>query len=131
MKITIAVDAPPIFSALLGGSARRLFFDARFRFITTEFTIGEVERYIPFIAEKSNKSEEAIRRALGLLPLHIYGETKYQHMRAKAMELIGGRDPKDVDILALALAERAVLWTEDRDFEGITEVTVVRTQDLI
>ena len=43
MKITIAVDAQPLFSALLGGVARRILFDPRFKFITTEFTLNEVK----------------------------------------------------------------------------------------
>jgi hypothetical protein len=41
MKITIAVDAQPFFSALLGGAARKIFFDPRFKFITTDFTLSE------------------------------------------------------------------------------------------
>ncbi|MCD6336360.1 MAG: hypothetical protein J7M27_13730 [Candidatus Latescibacteria bacterium] len=131
MKITIAVDAPPIFSALLGGAARRLFFDDRFRFITTDFTLGEVEKYIPFIARKSGRSEERIRRGLGLLPLRSYGKMDYQRMRAKAEALIGERDPKDVDILALALIKHAILWTEDKHFEGISEVSLVHTRDML
>jgi len=131
MKITIVVDAPPIFSALLGGAARRLFFDARFRFLTADFTIGEVEKYIPFIAQRSGRSEESIRRVLGLLPLQRHGKMDYQQMRSKAEVFIGERDPKDVDILALALAKHAILWTEDKHFEGISEVPVVHTRDLL
>jgi len=41
MKITIVVDAQPFFAALLGGTARKIFFDPHFRFITTDFTLGE------------------------------------------------------------------------------------------
>lgn len=131
MKITIAVDAPPIFSALLGGSARRLFFDARFQFITTDFTLSEVEKYIPFIAERSGKSEDEIRKTLALLPLQRYEEMDYEQMKPKAEGLIGERDPKHMDILVLALAKGAILWTEDRDFEEITDVSIVRTRDLL
>jgi len=39
------VDAQPFFAALLGGAARKIFFDPRFRFITTDFTLGEVKKY--------------------------------------------------------------------------------------
>ena len=131
MKITIVVDAPPIFSALLGGAARRLFFDDRFRFITTDFTLGEVEKYLPFIAQKSGRSEERIRRALGLLPLRSYRKMDYQRMRIRAEELIGERDPKDVDILALALIKHAILWTEDKHFDEILEVPIVHTRDML
>jgi hypothetical protein len=50
MKITIAVDAQPFFSALLGGAARKIFFDPRFRFITTDFTLSEVKNQNPYVA---------------------------------------------------------------------------------
>lgn len=40
-------------------------------------------------------------------------------------------DKKDVDILALVLKLQAPLWTEDRDFERIEEITLLRTKDLM
>ena len=55
----------------------------------------------------------------------------YQRMRAKAEALIGERNPKDVDILALALIKHAILWTEDKHFEGISEVSLVHTRDML
>jgi len=78
MKITIAVDAQPIFSALLGGVARKVFFDPRFKFITTDFTVSEVKKYLAFIAEKSGKQEKDIIRALDLLPLTAYEQQYYE-----------------------------------------------------
>ena len=53
MKVTIIVDANPIIAALLGGTSRSIFFEKKFRFCTTEYTINEVHKYIPYIAEKS------------------------------------------------------------------------------
>jgi len=47
MKILIAVDANIILSALLGGKSAVLLFDSRFEFMTTRFTMNEVERYLP------------------------------------------------------------------------------------
>ncbi|MBI2415949.1 MAG: hypothetical protein HYV33_04820 [Candidatus Kerfeldbacteria bacterium] len=43
----IAVDANILLSALLGGKPSIILFDTRFHFITTEFTIDEVEKYLP------------------------------------------------------------------------------------
>jgi predicted nucleic acid-binding protein len=94
MKITIAVDAQPFFSALLGGVARRIFFDPRFRFITTEFTLNEVKKYLSFIAEKAKKQEKDILQALELLPVISYSQQKYQHKLITAEQLIRQRDPK-------------------------------------
>ncbi len=131
MKITIAVDAQPFFSALLGGVARKIFFDPRFKFITTEFTLNEVKKYISFIAEKANKKEKDILQALELLPVISYFQQKYQHKLLTANQLIGERDPKDIDILALVLTTQAVLWTEDKDFDNIPGILIVHTKDLL
>ncbi len=131
MKITIVVDAQPFFAALLGGATRKIFFDPRFRFITSDFTLDEVKKYIPFISEKSGKAEKDIMHALSLLPVVSYQEQYYQEKRSKAEELIGARDPKDVDILALVLMTQAALWTEDRDFDGISGITIIHTKDLL
>ena len=45
--------------------------------------------------------------------------------------LIGKRDPKDVDILALALKFDAPVWSEDKDFSGIEEIELYRTSDML
>ena len=131
MKITIAVDAQPFFSALLGGAARKIFFDPRFKFITTDFTLSEVKKYVHFIAEKSGKQEKDILQALKLLPAISYQQQHYQQKRLTAEQLIGGRDPKDVDILALVLTTQAILWTEDKDFDEIPGILLVHTRDLL
>ena len=131
MKITIVVDAQPFFAALLGGAARKIFFDLRFRFITTDFTLGEVKKYIPFISEKSGKAEKDIMHALSLLPVVSYQEQCYKEKRSEAEELIEASDPKDVDILALVLMVQAALWTEDKDFDGIPGITIIHTKDLL
>jgi predicted nucleic acid-binding protein len=131
MKITIVVDAQPFFAALLGGAARKIFFDSRFRFITTDFTLNEVKKYIPFISEKSGKAEKDIMHALSLLPVVSYQEQYYQEERSRAEELIGARDPKDVDVLALVLMTQVALWTEDKDFDGIPGITIIHTKDLL
>jgi predicted nucleic acid-binding protein len=131
MKITIAVDAQPFFSALLGGVARKIFFDSRFKFITTDFTLAEVKKYLSFIAEKSGKEEKDIIYALELLPVTLYHQQFYQQKRLIAEQLIGARDPKDVDILALALTTQAILWTEDKDFDEVDGLSIVHTKDLL
>lgn len=59
MRITIVVDANPILSALLGGYARRIFFNKHFEFVTTEFTLAEVKNYLPLVAEKSGQRRQS------------------------------------------------------------------------
>lgn len=131
MKITIVVDANPIMAALLGGTARGILFDRRFRFLTTKFTMQEVKSYIPILAEKTRISANDIQETISLIPVEIYDETFYQNSINEAKMLIGPRDPKDVDILALVLKTEAPLWSNDLDFEGLKGVTLLKTKDLI
>ncbi|HEC93547.1 MAG TPA: hypothetical protein ENI51_11310, partial [Candidatus Atribacteria bacterium] len=69
--------------------------------------------------------------ALSLLPLHYYSKEFYKDNLKKAEELIGSIDKKDVDILALVLRLEAPLWSEDRDFEKVEGITLLKTKDII
>lgn len=66
MKIRIIVDANIIISALLGGKPRFILFDPKFEFITTQFTIKEVEKYIPLISKKSDVQKKEIKEAISI-----------------------------------------------------------------
>jgi len=131
MKLIIVVDANPIISAIIGGASREIFFRKTFMLATSEFTVTEVRRFVPYISEKSGVRKEEIGKALSLLPLKIYKKEDYEVKIKEAEKLIGHVDKKDIDILALSLKLSAPLWTNDRHFSGIKEVTVVRTKDLI
>ncbi|RME63353.1 MAG: hypothetical protein D6778_09750 [Nitrospirae bacterium] len=131
MKTLLVVDANPIISALIGGSSREIFFSKTYRFATAEYTVEEVRGFIPYIAEKSGVAEEEIEKALGLLPLKVYSREDYRDKITESERIIKGIDEKDLDILALALKLKAPIWTNDRHFENIREVRVVKTQDLI
>lgn len=131
MTLRVVVDANILMSALLGGKPRRILFDSRFHFITTERTTWEVKRYIPFLAQKLGLAELEILSAFESLPITAYQSRDYEHQLPRAHELIAARDPKDVDVLALALATGAPLWSQDRDFEGIEEIIWVTTEEML
>ena len=128
--IRIVVDANIILSALLGGSPRFILFDSRFEFMTTAFTMEEVEKYLPRVSEKSGVVLEEIRVALSLLPLRIYRKDMYRRALSRARKMMGHIDPCDVDILALYLAESTYLWSEDRGFEKVTPpIRILKTKN--
>jgi len=129
--IIVVVDANILISALLGGKAHQILFDSRFCFITTERTTWEVKRYIPFLAKKLDLSELEILSAFESLPITAYQSRYYAEQLTKAHTLIAIRDAKDVDILALALATGAPLWSQDRDFEHIEEIIWVTTEEMM
>jgi predicted nucleic acid-binding protein len=131
MIFIVVVGANILISALLGGKPHRILFDSRFHFITTERTTWEVKRYIPFLAKKLDLSELEILSAFESLPITAYQSRYYAEQLTKANTLIAIRDAKDVDILALALATGAPLWSQDRDFEHIEEIIWVTTEEMM
>lgn len=132
MKIRIIVDANIIISAFLGGKPRFLLFDSRFEFTTTQFTIKEVEKYIPLISQKSGILEKEIKDGISLLPLKIISRDYYKNYLKKAESLIEEIDKDDIDILALYLKENTFLWSEDKDFERVKpKINLLKTEDLI
>jgi predicted nucleic acid-binding protein len=52
------------------------------------------------------------------LPVSVASPEVYEGAMAEARKLIGGRDPDDIEILALAMHLKIPLWSNDNDFEG-------------
>jgi len=127
----LVVDANPIISALLGGAALQVFWSPSVKeLVTTQFTINEVLPYLPRLAKKISVFEMLLRLELELLPLTIYEKDSYQGQIAEATKRIGDRDPKDVDVLVLALTLGYPLWSNDHDFEG-TGIVLLTTASLL
>ncbi len=127
----LAVDANPILSAVIGGSARAVFLKAEnTSFHTTAFNFKEVEKYIPVLSTKRNIPEEDLYLALSLLPLSVHAEGFYKDKMKKARDLLSKRDPDDAHLLALAIKLDCPIWSNDKDFENL-EVKVYTTLDII
>jgi hypothetical protein len=74
----LAVDANPILSALLGGQARRVFFESAIgEFAVPEHVIVEVQRYVPRLAQNLGVQQAFLDYALNLLPLQVYPARRY------------------------------------------------------
>lgn len=87
MTIEIVVDANVIISALIGGSSRDILYDHRYEFLTTKFTLKEVKKYIPEIAEKSGTDKEFVMETLELIPLTIKERDFYEESVGEAEEI--------------------------------------------
>ncbi len=131
MRIIIAVDANILLSALLGGKPSIILFDSRFLFVTTEFTVQEVKKYIPRLAEKLKVPEKDILDLLELLPISMYQRDFYTATLHSAKRLIGHIDAKDADILALALKLNVYLWSQDKDFEKCGYDKILKTHQFL
>lgn len=128
---TIAVDANPLLSALRGGRARAALFSGKFILITAEFTTWEVKKYIPELAKESVVPESELFYAFERFPITAIPPHVYDEKRKQAESLMARRDPKDVDILALALKYEAALWTNDKDFDDLPDLQVFTTADML
>jgi predicted nucleic acid-binding protein len=117
-------------SALLGGRARVILYSNHFRFFTTERKTWEVKRYIPFISTKTSVPEARVLRAFELFPIVAYQDAFFDDQKNHALDLIGARDPTGADLLALTLKLKYPLWSHDRDFQKISENTVITSGDL-
>lgn len=126
----LVVDANPMIAALLEGRALAYLERTSHECVAPQRTLFEVEKYIPEIARKSAKPEQLVFDAFQSLPVIAYQASLYDEQFARADQLIGQRDPKDVDVLALALTLAAPIWSNDRDFQGLKEVQVYTTEEL-
>ncbi len=131
MTSAIVADANPSLSALLGGRARDVLFSRELVFYSPQHTLFEVEKYLSYVAQKIGQTELAMFREFELLPVTAIRPQQYASHLERATELIGQRDPKDVHVLALALELNVPIWSEDRDFEDLPDVTVHKTADML
>jgi predicted nucleic acid-binding protein len=131
MTDALVADANPLLSSLLGGRARDVLFSGTIAFFAPQHTLFEVARYLPYVARTIGRAELDLFREFELLPVVAAQPGEYDSQMELATQLIGRRDPKDVHVLALALQLRLPIWTEDRDFDGLPNVTVFRTSDLL
>jgi len=127
----LVVDANPILSALLGGVAREVLFSGRFTFYSTQRELFEVAKHLSALAKRLELPEPDLFREYQLLPIIACQPDRYDSFLAEAERWIGDRDPMDVPILALAISLHCPLWTDDRDFDGLLCVSIVRTADLL
>src|SRR4051794_39926349 len=117
-------------SALLGGLARRILFDLRYRFITPERTTWEVKRYLPLLSRKTGVSEPDLLLAFEQMPIEAVGDGRYLQELSQVPRL-GLRDPHDSDLVALARTRECPIWTHDRDLLDFPAVRTVTDRDLL
>ena len=131
MAEPLAVDANCLLSAMLGGRAREILFSQQFILYSPQAVLFGVPKHLPWLASKLRRPELELFREFQLLPIIACQPIAYDHQVQRATELIGQRDSLDIPLLALALARRYAIWSEDRDFEGIAEIQLFKTADLL
>ena len=116
----LAADSNVILSAVTGRAALQVFLRPEIELITTRFNILEVEEYIPRLAFKYGLDERSVLLQLRMMPVAIFDEKHYHSHTPQATRLLKDRDPDDVHLASLALKENVPIWSNDRDFEGLS-----------
>lgn len=116
----LAVDANILLSIAIWGQGRtavlfRRAAKAGVRFYTTVYTLTEIEKYLPVLADKQGIPLELARSALQTLPVVAITKTAYRHRMGQAEALI--RDHRDAELLALAIELQLPVWSQDKDFK--------------
>lgn len=115
-KNVVIADANVLLSAICGKAASKVFSIEVIRVITTAYTISEVCEYIPRFAEQYSIQLDELFNAIADLDVDIRDWNNYQEHIQEANELI--IDPDDVELGALALKEKAPVWSNDNHFKG-------------
>ncbi|RJQ24799.1 MAG: PIN domain nuclease [Peptococcaceae bacterium] len=124
----VAVDANVILSALIGGKAGRVFVEANgIEFVTTSGVVGEILEYIPVLAQKKSLNRNIMETAFSLMTVEVIPDETYSGWIPAALDLIGKRDPDDVELVALALALGCPVWSNDNDLVELKELKVYTT----
>lgn len=126
------MDAKVVLSALIGGKANRVFAKAKdVKFVTTASVISEVKEYIPVLAKKKGLSENVMRAAFSLLKLEVVSSETYSGQIPAAMIIIGKRDPEDVELVALTLALKCTVWSNDNDLVELEQTKTYTTAEML
>ncbi len=114
----VAADSNVILSAIIGMAALRVFTENSIHVVTVKNVLDEVQEYLPVLASRYRMAPEVLEGQLQMLGIKSYSRSKYRSVIDEAERRIGGRDADDVELLALALALKIPVWSNDNDFEN-------------
>lgn len=130
-SVSLIADANPLIAALLGGKAALVVASGAFNLYAPQFTLFEVESYIPRVASMIGRTELQVFETFRRLPVRACQPSIYSAELILAEQLIGMRDADDVPVVALALALGYPVWTNDRDFDGLADIETVSTAEIL
>lgn len=118
----LVLDANILLRAVLGTRVRSLIeqYAERVTFLTPQSCVEETRKYLPALCSKRLWDVTAATALLGALltAVQIVENASLVDVEEEAKRRIAARDPDDWPVVALAIALRAPVWTEDPDFFG-------------
>ena len=129
----LIVDANILFAALIKeGSTAELLISDKLQLFAPEFLFTEFAKYKELILKKTHRKEEEFDQFLDLLKeqITIVSKKEIKPFLEEADKL--SPDPKDSMYLALAIALKSDIWSNDKKLkEGQSKIIVYTTEELI
>lgn len=131
----LIIDTNILISSLLKDSTtREILLNESLNFYLPEIVLSEVNKYLPYIIQKSELSEEEIKKLLNSLleNLILVPIDEYENKMDEGMKIIGKIDEKDTQFIALALSiENDGIWSNDKHFEKQKKIKVFKAIDIL
>ena len=131
----LIIDTNILISSLLKDSiSRELLLNESFEFYLPEIVLREVNKYLPYIIQKSKLSEVEIKKLLNTLleNLNLVPIDEYKGKMNEGMEIIVNIDEKDTQFIALALTiENDGIWSNNKHLDKQEQIQVYKTIDII
>ena len=131
----LIIDTNILISSLLKDSTtREILLNESLNFYLPEIVLSEVNKYLPYIIQKSELSEEEIKKLLNTIleNLILVPIEEYEKKMNEGMKIIGNIDEKDTQFIALALSiENDGIWSNDKYFEKQKKIKVFKTIDTL
>lgn len=126
------IDNNILFSLMKPDSSASEIFEQRpFKFVAPEFIRSELDEHEQECEEKSglSKKEFKARRADVEADITFISVDVYKKFLKKAVKAVD--DPDDAPYIALALALKAPIWSNDPDLKKQSLVDILTTKELI
>ena len=131
----LIIDTNILISSLLKDSTtREILLNESFNFYLPEIVLSEINKYLPYIIQKSELSEEKIKKLLNTLleNLILVPIDEYEKKMDEGMKIIGNIDEKDSQFIALALSiENNGIWSNDKHFEKQKKIKIFKTINIL
>ena len=131
----LIIDTNILISSLLKDSTtREILLNESLNFYLPEIVLSEVNKYLPYIIQKSELSEEEIKKILNTIleNLILVPIDEYEKKMNEGTKIIGNIDEKDTQFIALALSiENDGIWSNDKHFAKQKKIKVFKTIDIL
>ena len=131
----LIIDTNVLISSLIKDSTtREILLNESIDFYVPEIILSEINKYIHYIAQKSELSEEEVKKLLNthMENLHLVPIDEYEGKMDEGMNIIGEIDEKDTQFIALALSiKNDGIWSNDKHFDKQSKIQVYKTLDIV